>query len=434
MVAKKKAEKGFCPFCGRSFGGDHDVCPFCGQNLKMYKDDLGPIMNSIQTATNIDMKSPKVRITMSVVVFLLAFAGALVVFDYYDNNFNPANQEVIVPEGIVIDLQNNGYLDLVDDFANQNIKVLPLYDPELKLQFDINPRYQGDYDRIVWNVMTESYNDTNMKNPFYQKVTKDRSNSDDIYSVVWDNLCLGRFWITAECYSDDGCDVFVGSGTYYGKMPKTYSWTYNGKPMTFDYIMSADEVKACLTADLNIRLDQQSRMPMTSYVSENDSIKELNNKLLSLYNKGVDKQYTDADYADFVLSFIQSCFPEVFDSYNYRVSDYWAYPTETLFRGCGDDEDRAILYCAIMKAAGMNVGILSFPEATIAAVEVNLDESFIGTYAKTVRGLEGNYTIADTTSELRLGELRPYYGVSEDGRTLYYNGEELHGRYGLETV
>ena len=126
MVAKNKPEQGFCPFCGRSFGGDHDVCPFCGQNLKMYKDDLGPIMNSIQTATNIDMKSPKVRITMSVVIFLLAFAGALVIFDYYDSNFNSNNEDALVPEGIVIDLQNNGYLDLVDDFANQNMWMVSL--------------------------------------------------------------------------------------------------------------------------------------------------------------------------------------------------------------------------------------------------------------------------------------------------------------------
>ncbi len=434
MVAKNKPEKGFCPFCGRSFGGDHNVCPFCGQNLKMYKDDLGPIMNSIQTATNIDMKSPKVRITMSVVIFLLAFAGALVIFDYYENNFNSSGEDALVPEGIVIDLQNSGYLDLVDDFANQNIKVLPLYDPELKLSFELNPRYQNNYDRVVWNVMTESYNDTNMKNPFYQKVTKDRMNSDSIYSVTWDNVRVGKFWITAECYSEEKDDVFVGSGTYYGKMEKTYSWMYNDVPMTFDYTMSADEVKSCLTADLNARLDLQNKSRMTSYITENPAIQDLNNKLLSLYNKNVDKQYTNADYADFVLSFVQSCFPEIFDSFNYRTSDYWAYPTEILFRGCGDDEDRAILYCAIMKEAGMNVGILSFPEETIAAVEVNLDDSFIGTYAKTVKSSDGIYTVADTSSELRLGELKQYYGISEDGRTLFYNGEELGGRYGIETV
>ena len=269
---------------------------------------------------------------------------------------------------------------------------------------------------------------------FSQKVTKDHTNSDSIYSVTWDNVRVGKFWITAECFSEEKDDVFVGTGTYYGKMEKTYSWAYNGVPMTFDYTMSADEVKSCLTSDLNARLDLQSKSRMTSFIIENSSIQDLNNKLLSLYNKNVDKQYTNADYADFVMSFVQSCFPEIFDSYNYRTSDYWAYPTETLFRGCGDDEDRAILYCAIMKEAGMNVDILSFPEATIAAVEVNLDDSFIGTYAKTVRSSNGIYTVADTSSELRLGELRPYYGISEDGWTLFYNGEELDKRYGIETV
>ena len=433
MVAKKKSDKGFCPFCGQSFSGDLDNCPFCGQNLKMYKDDLGPMMKSIQTATNIDMKSPKVRITMSVVIFLLAFAGALVIFEYYDSTFNVAENE-IPPEGIIMEVQNYGYLDLVDDFANQNIKVLPLYDPELKLRFELNNKLQEKYDKITWHVMTEAYNDTNMKNPFYQKVTKDMTNFDDIFSVTWDNICVGKFWITANCYTpEDRCDVYVGSGTYYGKMSKTYTWTYNETVMSFDYTMSADVVKECLTANTAERVDGQVKSSMTDYIDASPSITDLNSKLRSLFDLKTDNKYTDAGYADFVLSFIQSCFPNVYDSFNYRVPDFWAYPTETLLRGCGDDEDRSILYCSIMKDAGLNVAILSFPEATMAAVEVNLDESYIGTYAKTVKGVYIMYTVADTSSDLRLGKLRPYYDVSEDGTTIFYNGEEIHGRYLAET-
>jgi len=435
MATNKKSDKGFCPFCGMSFSGDHDDCPFCGQDLRMYKDDLGPIMDSIQTATNIDMKSPKVRITMSVIIFVLVFAGALVVFDYYDNNFNTVNdvEEPLIPEGIVIDIQNNGYMDLVDDFANQNIKVRPMYEPDLKLNFELNEKYKGKYYKVSWQVITDSYNGTNMKNPFYQKVTKDTSSSDDIYSVLWENVCIGKFSIIASCYtSDEECDVYVGTGTYYGKMLKSYSWTYNGVKMTFDYTMSSDEVKSCLDADLTERVDLQSRSSMKDYISDNITVSEMGKKLKSLYNKNY--RYSDAGYADFVLSFVESCFPDVYDSYNYRVGDYWAYPSETILYGCGDDEDRAILFCSLMKDAGLKVGILTFPETTMAAVEVNLDDSYIGTYAKTVKGLYDTYTIADTSSDLRLGELRPYYGVSEDGSTLYYNGDEVHGRYGLETI
>lgn len=434
MATNKRTDKGFCPFCGMSFSGDHDDCPFCGQDLRMYKDDLGPIMGSIQTATNIDMKSPKVRITMSVVLFLLAFAGALVVFDYYDSHFNtPAEEaEIVIPEGLMIELQSNGYLDLTQDFATQDIKVQPLYDPELKLRFYLGDGHQNKYQKVVWQVTTESYSSTNMKNPFYQKVTKDISEYSDIDSVIWENVNIGKFWIIADCYTADGeCEVFMGAGVYYGKLVKSYSWTYNGAKMSFDYTMSSDEVRKCLNVDLTTRMDQQSVSSMTDYVIDGQSITDLDNKLKSLYNKSY--RYSEAGYADFVLSFVQSCIYDVYDSYNYHVSDFWAYPAETILNGCGDDEDRAILFCSIMKDAGMNVGIITFPESTIAAVEVDLSDSYIGTYAKTIRELYNRYTVADTDSELGLGELKSYYDVSEDG-TLYYNGTEIHGKYRLETV
>ncbi len=434
MATNKRTDKGFCPFCGMSFSGDHDDCPFCGQDLRMYKDDLGPIMGSIQTVTNIDMKSPKVRITMSVVLFLLAFAGALVVFDYYDSHFNTPveEEEAVIPEGLMIGLQSNGYLDLTQDFATQDLKVQPLYDPELKLRFYLGNEHQGKYQKVVWQVTTESFSSTNMKNPFYQKVTKEISESTDIDSVLWENVNIGKFWIIADCYTaDGGCDVFMGTGIYYGKLDKSYTWTYNDTKMSFDYTMSSDEVRKCLNVDLTTRMDKQSISSMTDYVIDGQSITDLNNKLKSLYNKNY--RFSEAGYADFVLSFIQSCIYDVYDSYNYHVSDFWAYPTETILNGCGDDEDKAILFCSIMKDAGMNVGIITFPESTIAAVEIDLSDSYIGTYAKTVRELYNRYTVADTDSQLRLGELRSYYDVSEDG-TLYYNGEEIHGKYRLETV
>jgi hypothetical protein len=161
-------------------------------------------------------------------------------------------------------------------------------------------------------------------------------------------------------------------------------------------------------------------------------VETLNDQLRSLFNKNY--RDSQAKYADFVLSFVQNCFPNVFDSFNYRVNDYWAYPTETLLWGCGDDEDRAILYCSIMKREGRDVGLLFLPETTIAAVDVDLTDSPISAYAKGVRGVYSLYIVADTSSDLGLGELRPYYDVSDNGRILYYNGEEIHGHYGLEVV
>ena len=421
MAGKREGGKGFCPFCGMEFAGNHDNCPFCGQDIRRYKDDLGPIMGTIQTATNIDMKGPRARVAMAIIVALMIIAGGLVVFDYYEKNIVVPSDVPPEAEGIMIEIQNNGYIDLTGDFANRDLILTPQYDPELKVVIKLNDKYNGRYEKAVWIVQTEVYSDSNLKNPFYQKVTKEGTG---LTSVTWENVTVGRFLITADCYTKEGdCDVFSGQGVYYGAKSTDFTWIYNEKEVSFDYTMPLSDVITCLEYDLDDRVAQQAKHQMKDHVLDSESVNGLVKKLKSLYNRNY--KYSDAGFADFVLSFVQSNFPDVPDSVTYHVDDYWAYPAETIMRGCGDDEDRAILYCALMLDIDLNVALLSLPGTTIAAVNVDLSESFIGTYAKTVKGKPSLYTVADTTSSLRLGMLRDNYDVSDDGKTLYFNGEEL---------
>jgi hypothetical protein len=438
-MAKKNTGKGFCPFCGMRFAGDHDSCPFCGQDLRMYKDDLGPILDKVQTATNIDMKSPKVRVAMSIVVFMLVFAGALVVFHYWDDATHASEQ--IPPDGpnaqgVIVEIRNNGYMDLTGDFSTRDLTVMPQYDPDLKLIIKLDDKYQGKYDKVLWIVQTDSYSPTNSKNPFYQYVMKESSSALNIYSVTWDNVTMGNFSITANCYGDRGLeDVFLGKGVYYGKMDTTYTWNYNGTEMSFDFTMSSDDVKRCLNVDLESRMDLQYSSSMGSFVTDNDCIKQMNEKLLSLFNRNY--SYSDARFADFVLCFVQSCFPDVNDSFNYHVTDYWAYPMETILRGCGDDEDRAILFCALLNTLNsddVEVALIHLPDATMAAVHMDISSSYIDTYAKNVRGHLKWYTVADPTPGLSLGEMREGYDVSYDGRGFFYNGQPTPGLDRLEPI
>jgi len=436
MVARKdKNQKVFCPFCGKAFRGDHNYCPFCGQDIRPYKDDLGPVMSKIQSATNIDMKSTKVRVLMSLTIFVLVFGGSMFILDnYYNHVSDPPAQDVDVVEpdpgamGKMVELRTGGYLDLTEDFLTGDLRALPLYDPELKLKMSLADRNQKDYSKIVWIVQTDSYNNANTKNPFYQKVTKVSASGADIYSVTWDNLEIGGFTVIASCYMEDGtCDVYRGNGIYYGKYTTAFEWTYDYTRFKLQFSMSSDDVRSCLNIDPRSRLDLQSRSSMLDFITDNQVISDLQSSLKTLYldNYG----YTDIGYTGFVLSFVQTCFPTVYDSFNYRVTDYWAYPMETLLWGCGDDEDKAILFSAIMKVAGKEIGLIVLPETTVAAVQLDLS-GYEGEMA-TVRGLYRSYVVADTDSDLALGEIRPYYVISSDGRTIYYNGEIIHGRYGL---
>ena len=428
MAQDKRGGKGFCPFCGSEFEGGRDECPNCGQDIRQYNDDLGPVLDKIQTVTNIDMKSTKVRVTMSVIIFVVVFAGVLVILENIDLHGNSDADDEPPIEGLVLDIKTNGYMDLTGDFAKGYIKVLPLYEPDLRLQFSLKPGLEDMYTKIMWVVETEKYNENNAKNPFYTKVTKEVSGSSSIYKVIWENVDVGRFIVTADCYKEDGTyDVFEGFATYYGVMDRTYSWTYNGSVNTIKYTMSSDEVRACYAYDLTERIDLQTRGSMADLVVDSQAIENLHLKLKEAYTKNY--RYTYDGYADYVLSFVQQCFPFEYDSFNYRVSDYWAYPTETLLWGCGDDEDRAILYCSIMKVAmkdsGRDVALLRLPDSTVAALQLDMSSSFIKD-PKMVKGTYHKFTVADTSSNLGLGEIRSIYDIADTGTSLTFSGSEYY--------
>lgn len=429
MASNKRKGKGFCPFCGMEFSGDHENCPFCGQDLRQYTDDLGPIMESIQTATNIDMKSPKARLGMSIIIFILVFAGALVLFDFYersqDNVVPEDDDEPIHTDGLMVEVGPNSYLDLTGDFITEDLIMNPVFDPDLKFSIHLNDSYQGRYTKIVWVVQTDSFNSTNTKDPFYQKVTKERGSSSDIYGVTWDNAPMGRFWISAECFiNDTSSEVLAGKGIFYGPLTAKYNWTYKDVSLSMEYEMSSDIVKECLSVDLKERVANQSKALMSDYISDSMAVKDLEKNLRSLFTMNF--RYSDIDYTDFVLSFVQTCFPDIYDSYNYRVDDFWALPTEIVFTGCGDDEDRAILFCSILKSAGMKTGVIVLPQTVMAAVLLDIDESPIVQYAERVKGLYGRmFTVADTSSDLGLGLVRPSYDFSDDGMSVRYNGTRI---------
>ena len=430
LAEEKRTGKGFCPFCGSEFESGHDTCPNCGQDIRQYNDDLGPVLRKVQDATNIDMKSPKVRVAMTVVVVALVFAGCLVIFDYIDShNSDDSDDDSPVTEGIVVRIATNGYMDLTGDFTDGTLKVLPLYDPDLRIQISLDEGLESDYNKIIWVVKTEGYNGSNSKNPFYTKVTKIRDSDDSaIGTVTWGNVLVGRFSVTAECYTYDGeCRIHSGYGTYYGKLDASYLWEYEGKTCKLSYTLSQDDVRTCLEYDLTERMDMQTRSDVADFIALGQAVSDLDRKLMRLYSD-LSYTYTSDGYADFILSFVQQCFPDVPDSSVYGVEDYWAYPAETVLWGCGDDEDRAILFCALMASnlsdPKVSVALIGLPDRTVAAISLDMSHSFI---SKPVMIDSGGtmFTVADTDSDLGLGRLSSAYAVSSDGKTVTFHGTEV---------
>jgi len=405
----------FCPFCGKGYTGDYDICPKCGQNLKPYKDDLNPVLNKIQDATNIDMKSTKARIATVVVLFLIVFTACFAVITIIDNLPEP------VPEEHSITV-SNGYIVLNEDFATDAMSVSPMYDPELKLKVELNKSMVSKYNKIVWILKTDEYNGSGAKNPFYLKVSKEKEKDTSIGSVVWGSVRVGGFTITASCYAENGsCTVYEGYGTYHGQLSYECSWTFAGKENRMDVTVPSDAVDACLSYNTAERTNLQMSASMADFVIDDSTISNLNSKLKSTFSKNY--EYSDARYADYVLAFVSSCFPNEYDSFLYGVQDYWAYPSETLFKGCGDDEDRAILYASIMKADGFRTGLLVLPDRTVSTVAVNTSAKELGYTPLYIKNGSVSYLVADTDSD-GIGLLGAGYST-DSGKSIMYNGMDV---------
>lgn len=429
MPSDKRGGKGFCPFCGSEFEGDRDICPNCGQDIRQYNDDLGPVLDRIQTATNIDMKSTKVRVTMSIIIFILVFGGALLVFQHFDSKDDP--EPPYIPEGIIVDVVTNGYMDLSGDFASGTLKALPLYEPSLRLQISLSSELEGKYSTVMWMVETEYYNRDNPKNEYYVKVTKDSSSPTPVETVTWEGLRVGIFTVTAECTTSDNVkDVYQGYGSYYGRYDTVYNWTYMDSNVSLEYSMSQDGVTECINTDLSKRLMLQEISEVKDFVVVSEALSGLNDALKHVYSSKR-PDYSDEGYADFVLSFVQQCFGKTPDSYNYKVPDYWALPDETILWGAGDDTDISVLYCSLMKAAGIGSALFNLQDTTIAAALVDPNSTFIAD-PTIIKGSGNTYVVADTDSMLQLGDIRPIYIISDDGTKVYYNGKQID--YSLVSV
>lgn len=91
------------------------------------------------------------------------------------------------------------------------------------------------------------------------------------------------------------------------------------------------------------------------------------------------------DYADYLLSFVQCCitYPELIswngsafvegrggyaDLYLYGTEEYWAYPMETLYFGCGDCEDTAFLMSSLLSASGYLSALVMLPNHMLSTV------------------------------------------------------------------
>ena len=275
------------------------------------------------------------RIIAIAIVALLAVGGGLAYFHYSDAN-STVVQEVTVSEPDTSVLVEG----LISDFISVN-----------------NP----DWGRI--QVMENSYTG--------RTVTYEGIPSDGCSFVAWLDS-KGNYIETSNTIESSRLDtkgttaVFIdsisGNNTavsYSWRMP-TFNTDINGemtyRDMTYYGEISESDFNMYKSMDVH-RKAVLGNVYLTPWelVADDPAVQDVV-QYLEPYVDGL----TNMQKAWVVMCFVQDAITYQTDSGQYGVSEYWAYPIETLYSGKGDCEDTAILFCALGSKLGLDTGLVSF--------------------------------------------------------------------------
>ena len=401
----------FCPYCGRTFEGENlRYCPFCGQDLNF---DDGLLYK---------LKSER-RVVVATGVAVMAVLVCLLAFFIVDNG-GPEDGPIVNPEkSITLQVDANRYIELTDDFTTGNLNAYLNNSGELIIYLD-GELAQG-YSSYVW-VLRDDLSNT------YRTATKAEP------EVKWTDPDVGLFAVMVYCYADDrdekAAASYYGGMTYYGDRTLTYFWYYGSEGMSVTSVLTRDDIeryRSVAAAPDSLR-HGKALADTVSFVTPGGSIGSLQKALRTEYD--VAHEYSDAGYADFLLSFVRECFDYAPDSKNYGLDQYRAFPVETLLAGSGDSEGLCVLYASLLQSAGIGCGIIGLPEYYMVAVAVTMHapadvpEGFV--FKDFSRG-GSRYVVADPLQGPSLGLMDDSFGFDLIRGTFTYYGKRYTGDYGL---
>jgi len=169
---------------------------------------------------------------------------------------------------------------------------------------------------------------------------------------------------------------------------KEYVWKYSGTEFKLTVDLNDIDLDFYSNADRQPNTDENYRgSNIIDFVADEHSseiLTVISEKLIESYEEKYNIQTLGQDYADFVLSFIQSNFQYELDFMLYHSPDYIAYSIETIVNGAGDCEDFSVLYSSIMYESGFNAGIVVYRNHIISAIELDTFEEKDNNYELSV--------------------------------------------------
>lgn len=347
-----------------------------------------------------------------------------------DDGPEPSTQDEPIdhnPPDLIIELNNNSQIVLGDDFMDGSL--LATMNAKGQLVITLNEDDSEKYSHYTW-VLRDELSNTYLK--------KEKAEPE----MIWVSPSVGAYTAMCYCYilpEDESPDrIYSGSINYQGDKTQHFVWDYDGRSFQIESTITiADQQKYSdkWILPYNVRsgevLDAAWQMIVTD-----GSVDMLSKKMLNLFSYNYGPTHPgDYRYADFLLSFVRGV-GFSYDSVNHYRGDYWAFPAETLFNGCGDEEDMAFLYASLLKAAGYECRLFSMPNTMMVAVMTDNTPDIViaDGYTRSVIVSEGvEYQICEPYSDpdSHLGTMKDCYGFDSYGMIFYYYGEMVEGDFGL---
>ena len=419
----------FCPYCGREFENTGSrYCPFCGQDLAdtvTFRERLSWIQMFRVLSPSEGGTKYRFLIVSGFVAIAVMLAFIVLIFVMGGNTGTTDNPE-LPSSDIIIEVDDSSDIILSGDFSTGSMKMY--VNSSNNIMIFLEESKAEPYDRFMWVLRDEQSNT-------YVEISKDKG------EIQWTNPRVGQFTAIVYCYlkdSDEPATSYTGPFVYRGDKNVSYTWTFNGKSFSIESTIPLADISMYTSTNAASKDARMGNDPdlFTSFITIDSAVADIQKKLSSAYSREYGAvEIGSFGYADFVLSFVQS-FRYAYDSMNYNQSEYWAFPTEMLFNNCGDDEDRAILYASILRAAGYDCGLLVLPNSIVSVVHLNDvpdDISPLPGFKTSEAKYDGTtYYPADTSSDdnPHLSTIRDCYGMDNRGNVTFY-GETYRGYYGI---
>ena len=165
---------------------------------------------------------------------------------------------------------------------------------------------------------------------------------------------------------------------------RPYAWRYDGNEYAFDLEFSYADYARYHTNALSGAhrsawgdiWNRSSSENTSDFVRNNETLNEVNSVLKELYlsTYGSSASLKSTSYANFILAFVQINWYYAYDHHQYTGGsdgEYFSFPMETVYSGCGDCDDTTVLAASLFKGAGFKAGTFGLPGHAMAAVHID---------------------------------------------------------------